>query len=393
MSRPLIVADDSALGDSVTSRLIERGLVVRTIPNVNFEGTLENVEIIVVHASPLKGRRSLTQGIEVAKQLRRDCRYKGRIIFYSIQSLDTLQEKQKFFDYVKEGMANRWGVSFFTLPGQIAELLDACVKTQTFNLSEDDLLEFNLRFCDLKAYFEVGWSDVAHLAQSGQLLGGCRELVLKRLLQNTKDYGSTYITRRDALQVNTKDGVVAPYMPSKVVDAINLLESIQENVPDHQREELTRAIGIIQEWLGIVMALPPVNNGSVPYSFSFVLVADDDPFETSSLEKFGYRADLVSDPQTARELLYEREHAVFLCDLTWWGDVNVGLELIDEAVRCEVPIIIAMSAGGGRRSLPEGVLLCEGIERKHNSAYIHHLILDRARELEENSDERKPTTY
>jgi hypothetical protein len=397
MRAEVIIVDDSVLSDAITSLCSFPCKRVSEYTALTRDAGLDDSSDVLIHVSYGSRRRTSAAGTEVAQSLRRDYRYAGRIQLYSIQPLDSLVSAHPFLKCVKGTELRRWNINFFTLPEGGLELVRTVAASERVRLADKELAEFVLRFCELERYFSIQLGNVAHWLQRENWRERFGTIPFKHLVQNIRDFGPSYAMRHrlsPGKQAEERDSGI---MPENVAAAVALLEDGVVGLRQEDQERLLEAVAVVQEWLCFNHDVDPAPAGEAVQYNELILLADDDPYDSQQLERLGYRVEHLDEVGAVREFLNDERPRVFMCDLTWNGSQQTGLQLSREAIALGIPIVILMSAGPikeilSKESLPKEIIICEGLTKKQDAVYIHGLIVRRIQEIEGKQDDLSLST-
>lgn len=374
------VIDDSILGDFLSkSGTSHKAYVIEDVCDVQ-NLHLKQDDVCAVHLSCGLGSRTLLSGIDAVLTLRRDHRFQGRIILYSIEPLETLEDANVLLRRVTTNKDSQNNFDYYLLPENADALLNSLGTENESQIDGNDLADFVINCTDLQGYFSTHWGDMAHTAQSGSWDGVFPEPHYSFLLRNTRDFGPPWMKLRlSEIDTNGSNGSL-PTRVAELYEALDFLKSRTDPADNLvKRGAILELIGIIQMCLGLKRIQPLLRDAPVIREYSFIYIADDDGYDPYGLSQLGYRVETESDPATVREFLQDERPPVFLCDLTWEGDRELGVQLAKEAVKLHIPVVILMSAGPVLREDLSGIIICEGVTHKYNASYIHQLILSAAK--------------
>lgn len=384
MGNVLVIAEEAlahALGflleqygkaECVIAESVEDVKILCTSPN--------NYDNIMIQATLLQKRKSdilsgsedrtFGSGILLAQCLRRDYRYRGKIIICSYDPLEVFLEQYSFLHGLSDRSSTRWNMAFYHLPRQTRDLTH--IEFDSVRMSEADLVEFVTRFCELDAYFASGWSRAAHRLKKETGIDWLEEPGYTTLIQNTLYFGSGWAQHKNKSSLNT----------SRMLATLSILPMSEGRDSAINKERIATAIDHIVNWLrhDPLPSEERINTPDrAPAECQVILLADDEGYDSRGLESRGYRVLHALTPKQACEDLSEYEPDVFLCDLTWNDNPKTGLELVEKALCASVPIVILMSVGIIPGKLPKGVIPCFGRHNKQNSDLIHLLIVSGCR--------------
>lgn len=323
------------------------------------------VDAIFIEASLSAQNRSEPSGIKFGQYLRRECGFRGYLIFLGFLPKDRMELR---LSLLEKGVP---GSEYLQLPVSAAQLEAAGRRIR--DLSVGELRNVVLAHCGLREKIRSRIHSIANRINQPQdcKTGSPRE---HSLLANE------VIGFREDLARYELDSAV------RLADKLVNIVQAKKQMIDLDRRRLLEVLDQIDVSFASAEARGVSSssycNSRALIGYDTMLIADDDGYPDLGLDYFielGYSVTLVTSYDEAASTLSADPGAVFLCDQTFGDDSSAGRKLMALARREQWKLIIALSGASLEPAeVPEADAICAGPLAKLDTGArrIHQIICE-----------------
>jgi CheY-like chemotaxis protein len=328
---------------------------------------LHNIDVAFIETSLSENNRSEHKGIKVGQYLRRECFYKGYIVFLGYLPQMLLAHR---FSIVGPNIP---GGEYVQLPAKSEDICSAAKRA--YRLSESQFRDVLLIHCGVREELRANIHQLSNLMTQTLVRIG-------RGLNTSLDRSKTLCDLTSLQDKLNHYGF--GYCSTLITNMIPVLSQGQDEEPTRVRKLLQR-LNELEQALFVPSEVGESEgaylNYPAPSGYNTILIADDDDYPAEGvhyLEERGYSVNIVCSYEEAGLTLTADPPDVFVCDQTFGEDSRAGRKLMalaQESVDCK--FVIALSGSIlTPAEVPEADAICAGPTAKtEDGARLLHTLI------------------